>query len=274
MKGILFGGCSFTWGQGLYFYSNLNRLIYPENEFTYNGKEINDAHIKYKDTIRFPRLVANHFNTFEAFKIVNGGSEDETFDFFKNIFTDPKKQRLYDNVSYERYNYDDFSFMIIQLSQLHRNKFYFELDGKQEFTNASPNSDYCDMSKLLKWMEINNKSYKDWESELKQQQIERLIKELKFYEEENIKIILLPWENQLLNELKNNEFLSKKLIQLNYENEYFDSIFDLQERHKKMKIKYDYDFFGDNPPEDHHPSKLCHRVIADSIIKHIEKNYL
>ena len=22
MKGIIFGGCSFTWGQGLYFYSN------------------------------------------------------------------------------------------------------------------------------------------------------------------------------------------------------------------------------------------------------------
>ena len=28
MKGILFGGCSFTWGQGLYFYSDLNRLTY------------------------------------------------------------------------------------------------------------------------------------------------------------------------------------------------------------------------------------------------------
>ena len=30
MKGILFGGCSFTWGQGLYFYSNLPNLYEPK----------------------------------------------------------------------------------------------------------------------------------------------------------------------------------------------------------------------------------------------------
>lgn len=29
MKGILFGGCSFTWGQGLYFYSDLPNLYNP-----------------------------------------------------------------------------------------------------------------------------------------------------------------------------------------------------------------------------------------------------
>ena len=30
MKGLLFGGCSFTWGQGLYFYSDLPDLYYPK----------------------------------------------------------------------------------------------------------------------------------------------------------------------------------------------------------------------------------------------------
>jgi hypothetical protein len=70
MKGILFGGCSFTWGQGLYFYSELNRLTYPVNEFTYNDATVNDAHRKFRDTLRYPRLVANHFKTFEVFKIV------------------------------------------------------------------------------------------------------------------------------------------------------------------------------------------------------------
>ncbi len=38
-----------------------------------------------------------------------------------------------------------------------------------------------------------------------------------------------------------------------------------------MTIMYD-EFFGDNPPKDHHPSKLCHQVISNSIIKNIENN--
>ena len=29
MKGLVFGGCSFTWGQGLYYYSDLPRLKEP-----------------------------------------------------------------------------------------------------------------------------------------------------------------------------------------------------------------------------------------------------
>ena len=39
---------------------------------------------------------------------------------------------------------------------------------------------------------------------------------------------------------------------------------------KSMNIKTDREFFGPLPPDDSHPSKKCHRVIADSIIKKIE----
>jgi hypothetical protein len=35
-------------------------------------------------------------------------------------------------------------------------------------------------------------------------------------------------------------------------------------------IKTDHQYFGNNPPKDHHPSKECHRVVADAIIKKIE----
>ena len=63
-KGMVFAGCSFTWGQGLYFYSNMPNLDY-ENANFYPSCKITDAHIRYKDAIRFPRLVANHFETFE-----------------------------------------------------------------------------------------------------------------------------------------------------------------------------------------------------------------
>ena len=84
-KGIVFAGCSFTWGQGLYYYSKMSTVKEPAPE-QYEHKLVTDAHKRFMATLRFPRLVANHFNTFESFKISNGGSEDETFDFFHTIF--------------------------------------------------------------------------------------------------------------------------------------------------------------------------------------------
>ena len=45
MKGILFGGCSFTWGQGLYYYSNLNRVPILENDYSYYPELIKESNI-------------------------------------------------------------------------------------------------------------------------------------------------------------------------------------------------------------------------------------
>ena len=92
IKGLLFGGCSFTWGQGLYHYSNLSYLQEASENRSFNSRAISEAMIRHKNSIRFPRLVANHLNTFEVCKddigklYGNGGSEDETFDFFDYLF--------------------------------------------------------------------------------------------------------------------------------------------------------------------------------------------
>ena len=56
-KGIIFAGCSFTWGQGLYFYSDLPRQKYPLNEFTFNREELTDAHLRFKDTLPAPPIL-------------------------------------------------------------------------------------------------------------------------------------------------------------------------------------------------------------------------
>ena len=157
MKGLLFGGCSFTWGQGLYFYSDLNRLVYPENEFTYKREHLNDAHLRFKDTLRYPRLVANHFKTFEMVKNVNGGSEDETFDFFKTMFEIPRETQLA-HYHLDRFDYDDFDYIIIQTSQIWRNKFYFTLNGVEDFAYISSNNNHhgYNWDNLLIWLTEND----------------------------------------------------------------------------------------------------------------------
>ena len=92
MKGIIFAGDSFTWGQGLYFYSKLPRLFYPE--FNEPGRDnITKSHILFKNSKSFPRLVSNYFNTFEIKKEGNGGSYAESLEFIYDLF---KNDFVYD----------------------------------------------------------------------------------------------------------------------------------------------------------------------------------
>ena len=84
-KGIVFTGCSFTWGQGLYYYSNLQTLKEP-GMYRYDQSLVNSAHRRYMASVRFPRLVANHFKTFEVVSENNGGRDMDSFNFLKKVF--------------------------------------------------------------------------------------------------------------------------------------------------------------------------------------------
>ncbi len=272
MKGLLFAGCSFTWGQGLYYYSNLNRLVYPPNEFTYKRQDLNDAHIRFKDVIRYPRLVSNHFNTFEIFKNVNGGGEDESFEFLHYVFDMDKPKQ--DHFLHEKFYYDDIEYIVIQTSQIWRNRFYFTLDGVEDFAFVSSNSNggSYNWEKLFDWMTKENVSYDELLERHFKCQYERFLKEIKFFESKGIKIKILCWEREMYDIIKDDEYLMNKFVRLDYNDKIYNTIWEMQHENPHLKIKFDYGHFGDNPPDDHHPSKECHRVIADNLIKSIEKD--
>jgi hypothetical protein len=249
----------------------LNRLKYPENEFTYNRLDLNDAHLRFKDTLRFPRLVANHFNTFEIFKNDNGGSEDETFDFFKTLFEVPKYTQLM-HYHLDRFNYDDFDYIIIQLSQIWRNKFYFTLNGEKDFAyiSLSNNEHGYNWEKLLEWLTVNNKTVEDVVETLFKEQYERFLDKVKFYESKGIKVRFLFWDFVQYDIFKDDSYLMERFIPLIYKDKTYNTIRDMHNENPNLAINGDAEFFGDNTPDDHHPSRESHRVIADSIINRLE----
>ena len=277
MKGLLFGGCSFTWGQGLYFYSDLPGLVYPPNETTYERHHLTDAHLKFKDTIRHPRLIANRFNTFEVVKNINGGSEDETFDFFNMIFNPNKNGE--EHVSYKKYKYEDFDYMIIQLSQVSRNKFWFTLNGIHQHCGAWVGGGGevtfgHNIDNLFLWMDENNISVEEWFNLHKDIQVKRLKEKLLFYEDKGIKPIIFAWTDELLDRIKQDEYLYSKFINLEYNGEIYETIENLQRKNSHLEIKGDVNNFKGVPPLDHHPSKECHQIFAQNIIKRIEKDLI
>lgn len=268
MKGILFGGCSYTWGQGLYFYSNLPRLYNSPSIYEFPGNKVMAAHIKYKNTLYYPRLVANHFKTFEVVKPYNGGSDDESFQFFKDCFT--KTTDIFQTYyNYEKYVYDEFDYIVIQLSGLLRNKFHFTINNNT--FSCKLDTKVMDYN-LSRYIKLNNCTFEDCYDQFIIQQKERLKTELMFYESKGIKIKILLWFDDLLDYIQTDEFFNKKLVHLYYDNKTIYTIKELQDNYEEMTILTD-PYFKDNKINDWHPSKLLHEIMADGIIKSIENDF-
>lgn len=267
VKGFVFAGCSFTWGQGLYYYSNIPTLKEPPPD-SYDKNLVTDAQIRYAATLRFPRLVANYFNTFEVVSKQNGGSEETSFLLLKKAFNLVEgNTHLLD----DSFRYNEIEYIIFQTSQINRNSYMYEYKGK--------------IQKYLYWEEplkkvfleyLNDKKieYEDWEKNHYTKMYNQLKTEIDFYEKKGIKVLILSWENDYYNLFgKEDNWFMDRFIPIVYENTNYISIRELMNNHVHLHIKYDYENFID-PPKDHHPSKLCHEIIAKNIIDRIESDKL
>lgn len=249
-KGIVFAGCSFTWGQGLYYYSNMPTLdLTCANTFT--PDKITLSHIKYKDTLRFPRLVSNHFNTFEIVKDYNGGCDDDSIEFINTIF---------DNVKY-----DEISHIIFQTSELSRNTFSFVHDNVLYKTHIDPKNPI-----MYKWMLENDVDFLKFMQIFREQMFLKIKQQFIKYEEKGIVCKILCWKDDYVSLIKSDPFFDGKFINFEYNDVTYDCIDYLIKINKGMDISTDVVTLG-KVLYDEHPSKLCHQIIANNIIKKLEE---
>jgi hypothetical protein len=238
MKGLVFAGCSFTWGQGLYFYSDLNHI--PNfDDWRYDYSLMTHALIRYKDTIRFPRIVANHFNTFDVCKLTNGGSDLTSLHLLKKIF-EKYEEPVNDNghtrnciwLSEEDYYFDDIEYIIFQTTQPYRSRYPFtynnqeyfiypkpELQGIQNVTKIFDNGEENPVENGLdeifyKWLEENNYTVDDYLNLHLKYWVDEIKSNLSHYESKGIKIKILSWTNDYLEFMNKDDFFTNKLIKL------------------------------------------------------------
>jgi hypothetical protein len=269
-KGILFAGCSFTWGQGLYYYSNMSTLKEPPPD-AYNWELVTDAHKNFRKTLYFPRLVANHFNTFEVSMIQNGGSELTSVEYIKCAFG---LLGPYHHLITETYTYNEIEYIVLQTSQPQRNTYYYDYINsygsvhKCEFRTYSPETH----DKFYKYLDKQKKcSFDDWWKEHVQNWFKKIKQELQFYESRGIKTLILNWETDYMPFYKDDKWMNDRLIVFEYKGNRYDTIRTMMDENKYLHINSDYEHFK-TTPKDHHPSKECHRIIANAIIKKIEES--
>lgn len=262
-KGFVFIGCSFTWGQGLYFYSNLESVKEPLPN-TFDMSIISEGQLRYMYSKRFPRLVANYYNTFELVINGNGGSDKSNCDYWVNLLG---KNKLYP--------FSDYSNIVFQLSQAHRNNTTFEYEGKSYTFNVFV-PDEMNYDKNLdiftKWLDSKNMGIDEWKNIHIKQSLDYVKKTLIYFEEQGINTNIMTWAEEYVEHILNDNWLRKRFIRFYHDGIVFNTLDSLM-LIPEMKIRTDVGNLL-NPPIDDHPSLKCHQVIAESIIKKLENTII
>ena len=265
-KGIVFAGCSFTWGQGLYYYSKMSTVKEPAPE-QFEQKLVTDAHKRFMATLRFPRLVANHFETFEIVKKENGGSEDESLLFLDYIFTN---RNGLTHLLEEKFSYEEIGYAVFQTSQPGRCSFTFTHKGNEHKMNWIGSSQGIQRI-FFEWMEENGiGGFPEWYVEHCKQQVKKIKEMFELLESKGIKCIILNWQDDYVKYVKEDPYLHDRMVYLNYNGTEYTNIDYMMRLNNGLTVRDDFDELGEHPPKDSHPSKKCHRIIADAVIKKIE----
>jgi hypothetical protein len=265
MKGLIFAGCSFTWGQGLYYYSKLETLKEPAPD-SYDAKLVRDAHKRYMETIRYPRLVASHFKTWEVVSKQNGGSEETSLCFIRKALG---MQNGFEFLVDDSFSFEEIEYVIIQTSQPNRNGFYYKLNGEDKKFGFH---DKESRGEFYEWLVEHRKiSIDEWMLEHTEDYFNKLKDLMILLESNGVKTKILSWEPDYLDLIQSDVWVYNRFIPIEYRGKHFNNIREMMKEHRHLTINSDYDNF-ENPPKDHHPSKECHEVIAQSVIKSIQKD--
>ena len=252
MKKIIFAGCSFTYGHGLWQYTKEIGLPTDDRVIHYN--EFPES-LHFMENNRFARLVSNHFGMKEILKPTTSGCDEVSLYFIRELFglKQPK------GWTKDELNYDEVSHLIFQTSYLDRCALY-ENGKKMKIYDSQ--TIWKDGGKIIKDVEYF------W-NELKFYYYNKIKEMFHFLEEKNIKCYMLSLTDDYWDLIQEDEYITKRFIKLEYDGKSFNNYLDLFRYDQKLIIANDIDNF-DDPPKDFHPTLKCHKAVADSIIKKLE----
>jgi len=256
MNGIIFAGDSFTWGQGLYYYSGLPNIYIPSPGH-YVDARVSLSHKKYSQIKRYARLVSNNFDTFELVKPDNGGSDVDSIEFIDDVFKQGK------------FNYGDISYLIFQTTQFMRSPFEIEINGElfEFYFNDSIKKMHNLHDIFFQWMNKNNYSLEDYEKLHKEQIFTKIKNKFIALESKGVSCKILCWTNDYIHLINDDEYMSKRFIKITHNNEIINTFYDLMNLYPELTIGNDP--FFKNSVGDHHLSLRAHEIVANSIIKNI-----
>jgi len=255
MKRIIFAGCSFTYGHGLWQYTKEEGI--PKDDVWVSPKEF-PVSLDFMRKNRFPRLVSNYFGTPEVIRDFTSGSDQLSLEFVPEVLRFNTWEPKWAKVDLD---FSEISHLVFQTSYLDRCSLI--KDGKEIHIG--------DLAQVWKNYPNIPQDVKEFWSELKMTYYNKIRDLFLFLEDKGIKCYMLAITDDYFDLIKNDEFIKSRFIDIEYNGTTFKNFGDLFAFDKKLMIINDTDNFED-PPKDFHPSLKCHRIVANSIIKKLESD--
>lgn len=288
---IICSGCSFTWGQGLWYYLDTGEFVPHNEDYIHNVHPIPENGEILREKTRWPRIVAEYFNLKEIVKPFNGGTDEESIDFVDYLLDESKKDFYTRHFGNTKTNPKECKWIIFQTTQAFRTPFDFSIGGEDYRLRSAPNlknlsvlelklknsEDYYPYKTLdtftpfYDWLFENNYKVEDFEEIHKTYIVDRIENLLKKYHEQGINVAIWSWTDEYLEHFKQRKFISDRFIKFEYNGTLYDCVESMQLRNDKLTIKYD-PLTLHNTGEDYHPSREGHQVIARHVIEYIRNH--
>ncbi len=253
MKKMIFAGCSFTYGHGLWHYTKEEGL--PKDDLTVHSYQFPKS-VNFMEDNRFARLVSKHFNSHEILKPTTAGCDEVSLKFLKQLLS---IEPITDHWTDDRINYEEVSHLIFQTSYLDRCALY---ENGEKMKIYDSQTIWKDRGKIIKDVE-------HFWNELKYFYYNKIKNLFQFLEDKGITCHMIALTDDYWDLIEQDDYIKNRFIKLEYDGKLFNNYLDLFAYNKKLIIENDTDNFED-PPKDLHPSLECHRIVANSIIKKLE----
>jgi len=230
-KGVLGIGCSFMWGEGLYYYTNLNNTPKLKPMHGFDGTDmLSESHIKFKDKHRFLQLVSDNYEMWNISNTGNGGSNVRNIqDYIDSYLTKSTPIRL-----------SDFDLIVYQFT--------------------SPDRDFINQKKTEEgWVTGDPMPIEE--------QIEFVNSEITKWESIGIKVITFSWYPEFPNHPLYQKYFKDRHVNIEIDGEIQNSFEHFLKNNKYgITISSDFSSIG-MQVNDIHFNLKGHRCIANSIIK-------
>lgn len=235
-KGILGIGCSFTWGEGLYYYTDLKNT--PKLKFSHEFVgtwNLSESHIKFKDKHRFLQIVSDNYGMWNISNIGNGGSNVRNIEDYVDAYL----------TQATRVGLSDFDLIIYQFT--------------------SPDRDYINKTTTDEgWVTGDPMPIED--------QIEFVNNEITKWESLGIKIVTLSWYPEFPNHPLYQKYFKHRHVDIEVDGEVYHSFEHFTKNDKyNITLKSDFGKYG-LQTNDMHFNLKGHRCVANSIIKKLEND--
>ena len=234
-KGVLGIGCSFMWGEGLYFYSNLANTPPLKETHQFDGRYLQESHIRFKDKNRFLRIVADEYGMWDIANSGNGGSNVRNIKDYINAFLQ-KNNKL---------KISDFGLIIYQFTSHERDYI------NQYYTNEGRLTG--DVMPIEEQIEFVNNEITKWENE-------------------EVKVVTLSWYDEFPNHPLYQKYFKHRHVDIEIDGDTKNS-FEYFLHRDEYNVTIASDFASQGlQKNDIHFNLKGHKCVAESIIKKLKKD--